>query len=197
MADFEAAKKEILDYLEAHLPEHLSYHSVDHTLDVYAVAMDLAEFYGLSEHDRQILGTAAVLHDIGFTQVYQGHEKESVAYAKKVLPSFDYSDEEIELISELILSTQVPQSPKSQMARILCDADLDYLGRSDFFATGSRLFHEFKTLGFVKSEEEWNRLQERFLASHGYHTGYSNDHREPQKQKHLQQVREIVAGYSD
>ncbi|MCE2495483.1 MAG: HD domain-containing protein [Flavobacteriales bacterium] len=197
MADFEGAKKHILRHLEENLPEHLSYHSVDHTLDVYAVAMDLSEHYGLDPADRQILATAALLHDVGFVLTYEGHEKKSVAYAREVLPKFNYSSEQIDRIADLILSTQVPQSPKSQLARILCDADPDYLGRKDFFVTGSRLFHEFKTLGFVGNEQDWNKLQQRFLESHDYHTDYSKERREPVKQMHLEQVREIVAAYDD
>lgn len=197
MTNFEAAKQEILDHLESNLPEHLSYHSIDHTLDVYAVSMDLSEIYGLDPADRQLLGTAALLHDVGFVTTYQNHEEKSVEYAREVLPRYGYTEEQIDQIADLIMATRVPQCPQTPLAQILCDADLDYLGRKDFFATGWRLYDEFRTMGFVEDEVQWNKLQARFLDAHHYHTDYSKEHREPQKQKHLEQVRQIVAGYGD
>ncbi len=197
MANFEKAKEAILHYLEEHLPDHLSYHSLDHTLDVYQVCMKLAEHCSLSEKDRELLGMAALLHDIGFVRTYRGHEEASGAMARELLPQFGYEPDQIQRIIELIMVTRVPQSPSDLLGRLLCDADLDYLGRSDFFVTGNRLFDEFKSLGIVQDEREWNHLQVQFLSVHHYHTDYSRTHREPLKQKHLEQVKEIVAGYVD
>ena len=37
-----------------------------------------------------------------------------------------------DLFSQLILATKVPQKPKNKLEKIICDADLDYLGREDF-----------------------------------------------------------------
>ncbi|QTN37973.1 HD domain-containing protein [Cryomorphaceae bacterium] len=197
MAEFKKAKEAILLYLEEHLPEHLSYHSLDHTLDVYQVCMELAGHSKVSEEDRELLGTAALLHDIGFVRTYKGHEEASAQIARELLPQFGYGPEQIQRIIELIMVTRVPQSPTDLLGRLLCDADLDYLGRSDFFVTGNRLFSEFKSLGIVQDEREWNHLQVQFLSVHHYHTDYSRAHREPLKQQHLEQVKEIVAGYVD
>ena len=197
MVEFKKAKEAILQYLEEHLPEHLSYHSLDHTLDVYQVCMELAAHCDLSDEDREILGMAALLHDIGFVRTYKGHEEASAQIARKLLPKYGYEPQQVQRIIELIMVTRVPQSPTDLLGRLLCDADLDYLGRSDFFVTGNLLFSEFKSLGIVQDEREWNHLQVQFLSEHHYHTDYSRTHREPLKQQHLEQVKEIVAGYVD
>lgn len=197
MADYEMLKKELLSFLEENLPNDLRYHGLDHTRDVLQVSLDLAAVYDLSEEEIKLLSTAALFHDSGFVHTYQGHEAASCAIAKEMLPRFDYTEDQIELICDLIMATQVPQKPATQLQQILCDADLDYLGRPDFLETGSRLFEEFKSRGIVSDERDWNRLQVRFLSAHNYHTDFSKNHRESLKQIHLEEVKEIVAGYED
>jgi hypothetical protein len=86
------------------------------------------------------------------------------------------------------MATKIPQTPQTPLEKILCDADLDYLGRDDFYSIGSKLFEEMKTRGFVESEREWNLIQKTFLESHRYHTGFSRSNREAKKQQHLQEI---------
>ena len=81
--------------------------------------------------------------------------------------------------------TKIPQQPKNLLQRIICDADLDYLGRNDFEVIGEKLRQEFLVYGVVQTEEEWDRLQLKFLTSHKYHTASSQHMREPVKQMHL------------
>ena len=88
----------------------------------------------------------------------------------------------------MIMATKIPQTPQTPLEKILCDADLDYLGREDFYSIGLRLFEEMKTRGFVESEREWNLIQKTFLESHRYHTAYSRANREGRKQQHLQEI---------
>lgn len=197
MADYEMLKKELLNFLEQNLPNDLRYHGLDHTKDVLKVSMELASVYDLTAEEIKLLSTAALFHDSGFVHTYQGHEAASCSIAKEMLPDFGYTEDQIELICDLIMATQVPQNPTTQLQQILCDADLDYLGRSDFLETGRRLFEEFKSRGIVSDERDWNRLQVRFLSAHNYHTDFSKKHRESLKQIHLEEVKEIVAGYED
>jgi uncharacterized protein len=75
------------------------------------------------------------------------------------------------------------------LEEILADADLDYLGRDDFFIIGETLYREFKTLGIVNNEEEWNQLQVRFLENHHYFTKTSVNLRQAKKEEHLKQVK--------
>lgn len=86
-----------------------------------------------------------------------------------------------------------PQAPRNKLARILCDADLDYLGRPDFVRIGSTLFTEMKHYGVLSTEREWNELQERFLERHKYFTATNKRLREPVKQEHLAAVKAWLA----
>ena len=86
-------------------------------------------------------------------------------------------------------SRRIPQSPgEDHLAQVLCDADLDYLGRTDFFAIGDRLFAEFKRYGVLSTERAWNELQVEFLNKHRYFTATNVRDREPMKQKNLRAV---------
>jgi hypothetical protein len=90
----------------------------------------------------------------------------------------------------MIMATEVPQRPIDALGEVLCDADLDYLGRPDFFRIGNLLFQELKSRGALSTEREWNELQVRFLSGHRYFTATCQRLREPIKQQHLATVRQ-------
>ena len=66
-------------------------------------------------------------------------------HGEKLLPEFGYSETEIDTICGMILATKFPQQPHNRLEEIMCDADLDYLGRPDFFSIGNTLFEELKS----------------------------------------------------
>ena len=193
--DYAGAKAYILNRLERELPPRLSYHGVHHTLDVLRVARELGHLEGVDAREMPLLLTAALFHDSGFLINNRKHEKRGCQIARKQLPAYGYTPPEIDKICRMIRATKIPQSPRSHLAAILCDADLDYLGRADFYDIGHTLFLELRAYRILESEEQWNRLQVRFLTSHHYHTATNQRRREPVKQQHLQELRELVASY--
>lgn len=192
---YTAVKKFILQKLEEELSPHLTYHGLHHTLDVLKVTEKLCEKLHISEHNTILLKTAALFHDSGFTVSSTEHEKLGCELVRKHLPEFAYSEEQIEKICGMIMATKIPQSPQNHLEDILADADLDYLGRDDFYSIGNTLFTELKYFGIVKTEEDWNRIQISFLKGHGFFTSYNKAHRQPKKKAHLAEIEEIVAGY--
>ncbi|MFN3301276.1 MAG: phosphohydrolase, partial [Sediminibacterium sp.] len=84
--------------------------------------------------------------------------------------------------------TRIPQSPTTKLQEIIADADLDYLGRSDYTHIASKLFAELKVQDILHEEAEWVKLQVSFIKSHHYFTNFSKVNRDPVKQKHLQQL---------
>ncbi len=187
--DPQGARAFILDKLRRELPAQRTYHSLEHTLDVYASVVDIAEKEGITGDGLTMLKIAALYHDAGFTEQDLDHEDAGCRIVRAKLPEFGFGAEQIELICEMIMSTRIPQSPRNKLARILCDADLDYLGRVDFIPIGSALFKEMRHYGVLKTEREWNELQVRFLERHKYFTRTNKESREPQKQLHLLEVK--------
>lgn len=87
------------------------------------------------------------------------------------------------------MATKVPQSPKNLFEQIICDADLDYLGRRDFDPISRSLFVEFKEYGIVQSIDEWNKLQVKFLEGHTYHTEFARKNRQPIKEQRIAAIK--------
>lgn len=191
----QAAITFILEKLESELDPVFTYHDLRHTLDVINACAEISEAERIGPQDRKLLLTAAAYHDAGFLENTKAHEEAGCQIAHRILPMFQYTHEEIEQICGMIIATRLPQSPTNQLEAILCDADLDYLGRDDFNQIGNGLYLEFKARGILETEQAWNRLQVQFLESHRYFTETNRARRNPQKLQHLVELKKIVAAY--
>ena len=83
----------------------------------------------------------------------------------------------------------VPQTPTSFLGKILCDADLDYLGRNDFEPIAYNLFLEFQKYLSLTDERIWFETQFKFLNSHTFFTEYARMHRQEKKNQNIEGVR--------
>jgi HD superfamily phosphodiesterase len=193
--NYRSAKQFILETLEQKLNPHLTYHGVHHTLDVLRTTSELCTKEGIDAHHTTLLKTAALYHDCGFTVSNVEHEKQGCEIVRAHLPDFGYAATDIELICGMIMATKIPQSPQNHLEQILCDADLDYLGRSDFYSIGQTLFEELTYFKIINNEQDWNRIQVRFLEAHHFFTPTNVAFRDPNKQAHLKQLKDLVATY--
>ncbi len=193
LIEFEIVKEKVLKMLTLHSNPVLAYHSVYHTMDVLCNAERIASEEGLTDGKKLLLlKLAALYHDTGFLFVYKGHEEKSCEIARKDLANSAITPEEMNTICSMIMATRVPQSPKNHLEEILCDADLDYLGRDDFELISDNLRKEYFDLGFIKTEEEWTQVQIKFIGSHEYFTKASRIKRNIKKCKHLKRLRAQV-----
>lgn len=191
--NYEAAKKYILTRLERELDPRLTYHSVAHTIDVLESSIRLAELENIAGENKILLQTACLFHDTGMLKTYKGHEEASVEISMELLPQFGYSQDQIDSITGMILTTKLPQCASLNLDKILCDADLDYLGRADYFMIAHRLKYEWEVLNIHKTTlQEWYVIQKNFLSNHRYFTQSANMTREGMKQENLRQVELIL-----
>ena len=146
----------------------------------------------INPYQTQLILTAASYHDSGFLNCYSGHEEASCKIAEENLPFFNYAKEEIETICGMIRATRIPQSPKNLLEQIIADADLDYLGRDDYFTISNQLFKELFFSGLLTNEAEWIRLQISFIESHKYFTNTSIRLRESKKQTNLEKIKNLI-----
>ncbi len=195
--DHQGAIEYILNRLERELPEHLLYHGHHHTIDVLEASERIGRHEGVSEEELNLLLVATAFHDCGFLHGPEDHEEKGSGIAREVLPQFGYGPSELEQICEMIMATKVPQTPSGKLSYILCDADLDYLGRGDFEPVADSLYNEMLHLNIVSDTEAWNRIQLGFLSEHSFHTPYGKTLRQPKKQEHLEKIRAIVSGYDN
>jgi uncharacterized protein len=189
-----SAEAFIVRKLRRDLSSTLYYHSLAHTLDVVQAAQTLAAAEGVTDAETlTLLRTAALYHDAGFLHTYEGHEARGCEIVRATLPEFGYSPGQIELICALIIATRYPQKPRCHLAQILCDADLDYLGRPDFVPISTSLFRELTARQLIASEHAWFQLQERFLSGHQYWTATALALRAAPKQARLDHIRARLA----
>lgn len=187
---FQKAKNFILSKLKRELPQHLSYHSVEHVNDVYSAAQILAKHENISGEDLKLLLTAVLFHDSGFLIGPKNHEERSCEIARLHLPQFGYAENQLEKICGMIMATKLPQSPHNLLEEIICDADLDYLGRDDFFEIAGKLYAEFELYGIISNPIDWDKLQIKFLESHRYFTRPAIQLRQNKKDHHLKKIKE-------
>ena len=188
---FKRLKKYVVALLSEKLPANLFYHNLDHSLDVSEAAFTLALQEGISKENIELIRSAALLHDTGFTKKYNENEEIGCEIARSELPKFNYSLQEIDIICGMIMATKVSNKPQNHFEEILCDADLDYLGRSDFNSRAKNLFNELNENGNRLDEEHWNNLQIKFLTTHNYFTKTSRELRKEGKQKHLDRIKHL------
>jgi uncharacterized protein len=183
-------KRFIFGKLQAELSEKLTYHGLNHTKYVLLSCEQYIKRMRVTSGEAYLLRTAAILHDTGYIWTFDDHEAESIIYARKILPGWNYSDAEIERIVALIEATKIPQKPSNTVEQIIADSDLDYLGTSSYYKIGNKLYKELLAYNKITSEEQWDRLQVKFLQNHRFHTPFAIKHREPVKQKHLNEILE-------
>lgn len=180
---------EILADLEEQLPDHLEYHCLEHTIDVANICEFYIKHFDLPKKESDLLRIAAIGHDYGYIESPVEHERNSVTRLKPLLEKYGYSNREVELISGMIMATKIPQTPDNLYEEILADADLDYLGRSDYDKLSSRLLQEFFHYDVVQNQKEWLEAQIKFLENHSYHTQIAQEKRNRSKHKKLLQLK--------
>jgi len=75
---------------------------------------------------------------------------------------------------------------------MICDIDLDYLGRTDFYRISNYLFEELQVTIGLKNKNQWNKIQIEFLEAHQYHTDFAIKKRQPEKEKRIKELKEII-----
>ncbi len=190
---FDEVKELVLKKLKKELKPNLYYHNFQHTLDVCESVDRLAEMENIRGEEFVLLQTAALFHDTGFIWRYENNEELACNYAREILVDFNYSPAQTEHICNMIMSTQVPQQPEDIMGMILCDADLDYIGRGDFFITALRLHREWSENSNVKiTFKDWYLKQQSFIIQHDFFTQAARELRNEKKAHNLAQVRELL-----
>ena len=189
--NYRNAEKYIVKRLEGDLPKGLHYHGIHHTMDVCEAVERIAIWEGVKGEELYLLKTAALFHDAGFIHSYESNEPIGANLAKEMLPNFGYTEEQIDQVIELIGATKIPQNPQNHLEEIMCDSDLDYLGREDFYPIADTLRKELMEFGKIEDDpKKWIEMNIGFLSSHKYFTESSKKRREPNKQIRIEELKE-------
>jgi uncharacterized protein len=192
--NFNLAWQYVIGRLARELSPDLTYHSLTHTRDdVLPAASRLGRMAGVNGETLLLLETAALYHDTGFLRQYSDHESASIAIARETLPEFGYTPAQIELIAGLIGATRMPQQPRTPLQQLMCDADLDLLGREDFLRLNRELHKEVKVYsGRDINDHEWLTGQLQFLEDHHFFSAEAIATRSAGKARNLAQMRQSL-----
>ena len=192
LIQFTDIQEVILDKLEKELPSYLFYHNVKHTVDIVTEVELIGWGEGCTDEEILLLKTAGLFHDVGHTVAYDDHEYHGTVIAREMLPRYNYSEEHIERICEIIMATKLPPKPGNLLEEIICDSDLDYLGRSDFIPVSNTLYEELKAQNKIGSLNDWNKLQVKFISGHQYFTNTARSLREVNKQLQIERIQSLI-----
>jgi len=178
----------LLTKFDNEIRDDLKYHNRKHTVHVYTQVELLGRAEKVKDEDMLLLRTAGLLHDIGYLVDYNNHQKASCDFTRGFLPGFHYSEEQINKICKLIIATEESGSPTNLLEKIICDANLDYLGRIDYPTISLNLFLELKAMNKVVSFEEWKKDQFSLLQKHEFYTNTARLLRDVGKNDQLKEL---------
>lgn len=191
--DYAGAISYALRRLRTELSPLLTYHNLMHTEgDVLPAVTRLARLSNLAEPDIQLLEVGAAFHDIGQIKTSLGHEQVGIEIMSEVLPGLGFSATDIARLTGMIRATEMPQTPRNDEQALLADADLDSLGRDDFFPTSKALWHERAACGMDIPWHTWLEIQLRFLQTHRYFTPAAQALRDAGKQKNIGMLKSLL-----
>jgi len=193
---FESRYESVMKRLRFDLNDKYLYHDCRHTEDVIRQAQEIAYREGVGQEEIALVKLAALYHDLGFLVQRANHEAAGVDIFMQEAESSDISTEDKEHIARLILVTKIPQQPKTLLESIICDADLDYLGREDFPTIAEFLYLELKSCNEMNDRQRWNEVQLSFLQAHSFHTDSSRKLRTNGLEKNILFVKRRLDGKS-
>jgi predicted metal-dependent HD superfamily phosphohydrolase len=186
--------KYVTNLLSEKLSKDMYYHSLAHTQEVVANAKEIGENSGLSSEEMELVLLAAWFHDTGFTNSYEGHENTSLRIAENFLSKNNYPSEKINKIINAIKITNLTFKPENLIENVIRDADLYYLGTTEFFNQYELLRKEWCIkLNKIYTEIEWLELNIDFFFSHVFYTEYANKKLSPQKEINLAKLKKILS----
>jgi len=174
-------------YSALYMPR-LPYHNYDHAVDVAQATERLADLENLGTLQRFLLQTGAYFHDIIYEINAKDNEERSALLAEDFLPIVGYDYEDIFQVSSLVMATKISTKPKSKLEKLMCDADVDNLGRPDFFDKCELLRQERG----VEDKKVWYTNALKFLQGHQYYTEAAKDLRQKGFEENMKNLQRLV-----
>jgi len=184
--------------LTGELSPDLTYHTLDHTVNVVKNAEHIGRREGFTRQDMNILAVSAWFHDTGYTRQYDDHEIVSARLARDFLEARNVDPNMTEQVIQAILATKFPHQPGSRIAEALCDADFMHLADPRYFELIEKLRKEWKKTGVRPSKkDEFERLSLDIFNTHEYHTSYCLEHCSKPKAHNKEILQRIIDHRND
>jgi len=175
------------DYTDLLFKEQMStkllYHNEAHTQSVREVALLIAKHYQATPLELEVLELAALFHDLGYINVYTGHEAVSQDMASAFLKKYHYPASLIKQVEALIGATNIQQQPTN----LLED------GQGKYLRTISNLRTELDTfLDQQFKDIDWYQANIKFLDSHFFFTDKAKELFSKKKKSNRKKVKKLI-----
>ena len=180
----------VTQLLEEKLAPEIVYHNLLHTKRVFKSTKEILEHTSLSDKDTEALQLAALLHDIGYTEGWEGHEEISARMATEYLKDQGVDQEQIDTVVRIIMATKMDSVPTDQLEFILRDADASHFAKDYYLEASEYLRQELKNLGIKDySSSKWTTVNiDMFTNVHKWYTDYAKEHWQPTKEENLKML---------
>ena len=162
------------EYVKGIMAETVSkryFHNFKHVLEVYEQVELLAHSENMNDEDILLMKTAALLHDIGYGLSYHDDIlKLSEDIACETMPLFQYTQQQIDRVCQLMKATHYESVPNGIMEEIMHDANMMYFGRADYISRMMCLFREQEEHGIHVKKATWLHYQINRLNNHQFYT---------------------------
>lgn len=135
MKGYNKLKREVLELLKPQLPEELYFPSINHTRNLLKISSKYLRSKNIAGYDAKLVRLALLLHYVGFTVTTLDHEETGKRIAGDLMNKYR---KDIVFVQNLILATRIPQTPGTILEKVICDCDLDYLGRKPSYCAQPR-----------------------------------------------------------
>lgn len=179
----------VRNLIERNAPVELVYHDFGHTANVVRYAEIIGKASNLSENEMDLLKISALFHDIGYINSFEKHEDESVKIATEYLQKKGVDEKHIDIVAGCIQATKLPQSPKTPLECIMCDADFMHFAEDDFSEQSAMLRQEINNIEKGKLSKKLFDIEAlKIFNKHSYHTSYGREVLQPRKEIRYQKI---------
>jgi len=185
-----------INTIRSQLPDHINFHTVEHTLDVTREAILFALVDNLSDREIELISIATAYHDVGYIKRPRKNEEIGAQMAAEAMRTAGYSEKEIQAVVSMIEDTEVrltnkglEQVGRSALAGYLLDADLSNFGRADFFKKRVFIFQDLQ----LPDWKAYLRESLQFIRDHLWKTPAAKNLREAQRILNVKLIEDIIA----
>ncbi len=186
----EKTEQYVVDLLTNQLDSNYRYHNLTHTQRVVKSTKELLNHHNLPKEEEEALILTAWLHDTGYTQGNEEHEKSSCTIARKFLKEQQVDEGVINKVETYIMATKRYYEPTSKQEEIIRDADSSHFGKNSYWETAEELKKELDLLGIARhTNKEWREVNiEFFKQEHEFYTDYAKEQWQEGKDNNLRKL---------
>ena len=178
-----------LMFLAENLDKHYTYHNAEHSREVCSAVREFLHYFDTTPENSRALILAAVFHDFGYLVRSQNNEALALPYMQEFGKRFALPEQLLTRANDLILETVYPYAPHTREGMLLCDADIEYIGRSCFFSKAQLFRQELSGENIHFSDRDFMLLEIKFLEENSFFTPVCQKLRSAGRLQNLQQLR--------